>query len=168
ALRQGDAVGLMTFSGHNRWLPPRKSIGCLNAILNSVYDLQPGLMSPDYMSAAVHLMRKQKKRALVILITNLRDEDENELIPALNMMRRRHLVLLASLRESTINELINREVHGFESALDHAAARHYLKYRREAHRKLDGQGILIFDVEADQLPINLVNRYLDIKGSGRL
>ncbi|MGH9800314.1 MAG: DUF58 domain-containing protein, partial [Blastocatellia bacterium] len=140
----------------------------VNAILNSVYDLQPGLLSPDYMSAAVQLMRKQKKRALIILITNLRDEDENELVPALNMMRRRHLVLLASLRENTINEQINREVHGFESALDHAAARHYLKYRREAHRKLEGQGILIFDVEANQLPTNLVNRYLDIKGSGRL
>lgn len=168
ALRQGDAVGLMTFSGHDRWLPPRKSIGNVNAILNSVYDLQPSLMSPDYTNAVMRLMNKQKRRALIVLITNLRDEDESELLPALHIMRKRHLVLLASLQESSINDMINRDVRGFDSALDYAAAQHYLNYRREAHQKIERQGILAFDVEPDKLPINIVNRYLDIKGSGQL
>lgn len=168
ALRQGDAVGLMTFSGDERWLPPRKSIGNVNAILNSIYDLQPSLMSPDYTQAATRLMHKQKRRALIVLITNLRDEDESELIPALHIMRKRHLVLLASLQEGSINGMIDREVHGFDAALDYAAAQHYLNYRREAHQKIERQGILAFDVEPDKLPINIVNRYLDIKGSGQL
>jgi uncharacterized protein (DUF58 family) len=168
ALRQGDAVGLMTFSGHDRWLPPRKSIGNVNAILNSVYDLQPSLVSPDYIAAATRLMKKQKRRALIVLITNLRDEDESELIPALHIMRKRHLVLLASLQENSINDLINQEVRGFDSALDYAAAQHYLNYRREAHQKIERQGILAFDVEPDKLPVNIVNRYLDIKVSGQL
>ncbi len=168
ALRQGDAVGLMTFSGHDRWLPPKKSIGNVNAILNSVYDLQPSLVSPDYIAAATRLMTKQKRRALVVLITNLRDEDETELMPALQIMRKRHLVLLASLQESSINDMINQEVHHFDAALDYAAAQHYLNYRREAHQKIERQGILAFDVEPEKLPINIVNRYLDIKGSGQL
>lgn len=168
ALRQGDAVGLMTFSGHDRWLPPKKSMGSVNAILNSVYDLQPSMVSPDYTNAATRLMNKQKRRALIVLITNLRDEDESELIPALSIMRKRHLVLLASLQESSINDMINQEVHGFDTALDYAAAQHYLNYRREAHQTIEQQGILAFDVEPAKLPINIVNRYLDIKGSGRL
>ena len=168
ALRQGDAVGLMTFSGDERWLPPRKSIGNVNAILNSIYDLQPSLMSPDYTKAAMRLMNKQKRRALVVLISNLRDEDESELIPALHIMRKRHLVLLASLQEGSINAMINRDVNGFDAALEYAAAQHYLNYRREAHQKIERQGILAFDVEPDKLPINIVNRYLDIKGSGQL
>lgn len=168
ALRQGDAVGLMTFSGHDRWLPPKKSIGNVNAILNSVYDLQPSLVSPDYTAAATRLMKKQRRRALVVLITNLRDEDESELIPALHIMRKRHLVLLASLQESSINDMINQEVRGFDTALDYAAAQHYLNYRREAHQKIERQGILAFDVEPEKLPINIVNRYLDIKVSGQL
>lgn len=168
AVRQGDAVGLMTFGGHERWLAPKKSIGSVNAILNLVYDLQPSLLSPDYINASTRLMTRQKRRALIVLITNLRDEDESELIPALQVLRKRHLVLLASLQESSIHEMINREIRGFDSALDYAAAQHYLNYRREAHQKIERQGILTFDVEAKQLPIRLVNRYLDIKGSGYL
>jgi len=168
ALRQGDAVGLMTFSGHERWLPPKKSIANVNAILNVIYDLQPSLNSPDYTQAAMRLMSKQKRRALVVLLTNLRDEDESELLPALHLMRKRHLVLVASLQETSINAMLKEEVRGFPRALEYAAAQQYLNYRREAHQKIERQGVLAFDVEPASLPINIVNRYLEIKDSGRL
>jgi len=122
ALRQGDAVGLMTFSGHERWLPPKKSIANVNAILNVIYDLQPSLNSPDYTQAAMRLMSKQKRRALVVLLTNLRDEDESELLPALHLMRKRHLVLVASLQETSINAMLKEEVRGFPRALEYDRA----------------------------------------------
>jgi len=168
ALRQGDAVGLMTFSGDERWIPPRKSVGNVNSILNSIYDLQPSLLSPDYSRAATELMKRQKRRALIVLITNLRDEDTDELIPALHIMRKRHLVLLASMQETAINNLLNKDVDGFESALNHASAQHYLGYRRDAHQRIDGAGVLYTDVIPQDLPINIVNRYLEVKSSGQL
>ncbi|MEJ2360528.1 MAG: DUF58 domain-containing protein [Gammaproteobacteria bacterium] len=168
ALRQGDAVGLMTFSGHDRWLPPKKSIGSVNAILNAIYDLQPSLLSPDYTQAAMRLMSKQRRRALVVLLTNLRDEDETELLPALHLLRKRHLVLVASLQECSINAMLDAEVRGFTSALEYAAAQQYLNYRREAHQKIERQGVLAFDVEPASLPIHIVNRYLEIKDRGQL
>ena len=168
ALRQGDAVGLMTFSGHERWIPPRKSMNSVNSILNSIYDLQPSLVSPDYTKAATQLMTRQKRRALVILITNLRDEDTDELLPALHIMRKRHLVMLASMQESAINKMLDKPVLGFDSALDHAAAEHYLSYRRDAHQKVMSEGILHLDVIPQELPINIVNRYLEVKSSGQL
>ena len=168
ALRQGDAVGLMTFSGDERWIPPRKSVGNVNNILNSIYDLQPSLLSPDYSRAATELMKRQKRRALIVLITNLRDEDTDELIPALQIMRKRHLVLLASMQETAINNLLNKDVDGFESALNHASAQHYLGYRRDAHQRIDGAGVLYTDVMPQDLPINIVNRYLEVKSSGQL
>jgi len=53
ALRQGDAVGLMTFSGEDqRWFSPRKGQHNVQNILNTVYDLQPSTSSPDYGKAA--------------------------------------------------------------------------------------------------------------------
>ena len=75
-LRQGDAVGLMTMSGQHLWLAPRKSQAMVSHILNQVYGLQPGLLTSDYYQAAVALSTRLKKRALVVLISNLRDEDD--------------------------------------------------------------------------------------------
>ncbi len=48
------------------------------------------------------LLRRYPKRALVIVITNFRDEDSSELSQALRLLRSRHLVLLASLRERIV------------------------------------------------------------------
>jgi uncharacterized protein (DUF58 family) len=168
ALRQGDALGLMTFSGEHRWLAPQKGMSTLNLVLNTVYDLQPSTHSSDYLYAAQQLMKTFNKRALVILISNLRDEDNDELLPALQLLRKKHLVLLASLQEHVLNEGLEHPVYTFEEALRHAATLDYLNYRRQAHEVLKGHGILYLDTEPEQLPVRMVNRYLEIKRSGML
>jgi uncharacterized protein (DUF58 family) len=88
ALRQGDAVGLMTMAGIDRYLEPRKSVAAVNAILNRVYDIEPTLSVPDYDLAARDVMRRVRRRSLVIVLTNLRDEDDETLLPALKLCAR--------------------------------------------------------------------------------
>jgi len=168
ALRQGDGLGLMTFSGEQRWLAPRKGMNTVNIVLNTVYDLQPSTRSSDYWAAANQLMRRHNKRALVILISNLRDEDSDELLPALQLLRKKHLVLLASLQERILNDVLEQPVSTFEDALRHAATLDYLNARQGAHDTLKNQGIIYLDTEPEQLPIRMVNRYLEIKRSGML
>ena len=168
ALRQGDTVGLMAFGGRPCYLPPRKGAGVINSLLDTVYDLQAGTSSPDFLNAATQLMTRLNKRSLVVLVTNLRDEDNDELLPALHLMRQRHLVLLASLQERIINDVLSEPVRDFSAALRHSATHLYLGERRKAHEAIKAYGVLGVDVEPEKLPVALVNRYLDIKRSGRL
>lgn len=168
SLRQGDSVGLLTMGGHNRFMAPRKSAASVNLMLNLLYDLQPTLMTSDYYAAALELMRRIRKRALVVILSNLRDEDEDTLSPALRLLSRRHLVLFASLRESILARALSARVDSFERALTHAAAADYLKQRALAFGRLERSGALALDVEPPQLPVALVNRYLEVKGAGQL
>ncbi|WP_353571037.1 DUF58 domain-containing protein [Candidatus Albibeggiatoa sp. nov. BB20] len=170
ALRQGDALGLMTFSGDGppRWLAPRKGLNSVNTVLNTVYDLQPSLKTSDYLNAAKQLITRLNKRALIIVVSNLRDEDHEELIPAMKLLQRRHLVLLASLQETVLNEVLDKPVNHFKDALRYAATHEYLLRRRQAHEALNRHGVLYLDTEPEHLPISLVNRYLEIKRSGAL
>jgi uncharacterized protein (DUF58 family) len=168
ALRQGDAVGLMGFGGDSRFLPPRKGAHQINQVLETVYDMQAGMNSPDYAAAASNLLTQLKKRSLVILVSNLRDEDNEELLPALQILRRKHLVLLASLRERVLSEALDKPVESFENALTHSASLIYLAERQKAHDAILTSGTYCVDVEPEALPVTLVNRYLDIKRSGRL
>jgi len=108
ALKQGDAVGAMTFgtpAGQERSVTPRKGAQSLNGLMAELFDVQPTPTHSDYLAAAQDLLRRQHKRALVIVITNFRDEDSAELRQALRLLRSRHLVLLASLRERIFAEL---------------------------------------------------------------
>lgn len=140
----------------------------MGTILHSIYDLRTSPRPPDYLEAATRLMTLQKRRSLVVLMTNLRDEDAAEILPSLQLLRRRHLVLLASLREAALEEVLERPPGGFPEALLVSATHHYLVARRQAHEQIRGRGILTLDVEPERLPIEIVNRYLDVKRSGLL
>jgi uncharacterized protein (DUF58 family) len=168
ALRQGDAVGMMTMAGVSRYVEPRKSVGAVNALLNHVYDIEPTLAVPDYNLAARDVMRRLRRRSLVIVLTNLRDEDDETLLPALRLLRTRHLVVLASLREAIISRALTARVDSFDRAVTHAAAAEYLAARERTFRRIGASGAVCLDVEPERLAISLVNRYLELKREGRL
>lgn len=168
ALRQGDAVGLMGFAGDDRFLQPAKGTHHINRILETVYDMQTGMQSPDYAGATADLLKRLNKRSLVIMVTNLRDEDNEELLPLLGLLRRKNLVLLASLREGILRDTLDRPIERFEDALTHSASLIYLAERRKSHEAIQASGAQFMDVEPEALPLALVNRYLEIKRSGSL
>ena len=168
ALRQGDQIGVQSFGGTNRWLPPLKGSHAMPVLLNHLYDFQTTPQPSDFAQAAAQLMTRQRRRSLVIVLTNLRGEDGHELIPALQALQSKHLVLLASLRERSIEEAKTRPVRGFSDALKFVAADRYFAERREVLAELGARGILTLDVPAQELAIGLANRYLDIKAAGRL
>lgn len=169
ALRQGDAVGLFTFAhGEPRYLPPRKSVSTVNRILNAVYDLEPTLATPDYLLASEQLARRVTKRALIIVLTNLRDEDDSLLLPALGLLRRRHLILLANLREMTLQQVARTPIDSFDDALTYGAAAEYARARLRGLARLRHSGVQLVDAYPSQLPRALVNKYWDMKRAGQL
>src|SRR5690606_13343713 len=104
ALRQGDSISVMSFGESYRWIPPHKGAERIKNLLNGMYDLQAGQCAPDYSAAAEKLCVLQQKRSLVILVTNSRDEDMEELLLAVNLLRRRHLVMVANIREEILDQ----------------------------------------------------------------
>jgi uncharacterized protein (DUF58 family) len=169
ALKQGDAVGALTFGtppGDERSFAPRKGAHALNALMGELYSVQPSPTHSDYVSVAQTLLRRHRKRSLVIVITNFRDEDASELSHALKLLRSRHLVLLASLRERVVGELISQTLDSGEAALEVGSAHQYEQSRRDAFNKLAARDALMVDSEPQTLGIELVNRYHAVKRAG--
>lgn len=171
ALKQGDAVGAMTFGtplGEERWFTPRKGAVTLNALMGELYDVQPTPTHSDYLTAAQAFLRRQHKRALVIVITNFRDEDSSELGQALTLLRSRHLVMTASLREGVVRELTEQALSSNDTALDTASAHLYEQSRRDAFNRIAARDSLMVDAEPQRLGIELVNRYHAVKRAGMI
>lgn len=41
ALKRGDAVGLFTVGGEQRWVAPQRGMAAIDTLLRASYDLQP-------------------------------------------------------------------------------------------------------------------------------
>nr|WP_243433394.1 DUF58 domain-containing protein [Pseudomonas sp. 58(2021)] len=169
ALRQGDAVGLSTFaSDQPRFIAPVKGAGQLKVLLNGVYDLDSTRRSADYPAAVNQLLARQKRRALVVLVTNVRDKDDEELLNAVRQLSHRHRVLVASLRESKLEDRRYAQVQTIEQALEYCATVDYLNARSVLHEKLSAQGVQVIDVPPSELSTDVISRYLNWKKSGAL
>jgi uncharacterized protein (DUF58 family) len=168
ALRQGDQVAVQSFGGTDRWLPSVKGTHAMPVLLNHLYDYQTTASPSDFSGAVERLLVRQRRRSLIILLTNLRGEDGKELIPALQVLKSRHLVLLASMREKTVENAISQPVTSFSSALTYLAADRYVQERREILVTLGALGVLTLDSTAQGFAVALANRYSDIKMAGRI
>lgn len=169
ALKQGDAVGLSAFGLiEPRYLNPCKGVASVNRILNTVYDLQPTRQTPDYLLAAQALLCQLSRRSLIIVLTNLRDEDDNTLIPAMRLLSKRHLVTLVSLQEPLLDEILSASVRDFDRALLRVSAIQYAQSRKKQTARLRHQGVAMLDVAPANLHMALVNHYWERKRSGAI
>ena len=168
AAQQGDAVGFLSFGGSNRWLPPSKGGDPVKRLLHGTYDLESSTEAADYLVAARELMSVQHRRALVVIVTNTRGEDQDDLTAAVRLLQRRHLVVVANLRESLLDQTMSQPVRDFDGALRFHATGEYLDSRRRSLETLRHQGTVVLDLLASHLPVVLVNNYLTIKASGAL
>ncbi len=168
ASNQGDAVGFLSFGGNHRWHPPRKGGNVIQQMLGDTYDIEAGTEAADYLEAARQLIPLQRRRALVVIITNTRDEDSDDLIAAVRLLSQRHLVVIADLREEILDRAQLERVHDFPAALRFHGVQDYLEKRTRNHEQLRHHGALTLDLLAKQLPVALVNEYHLIKASGRL
>lgn len=168
ALRQGDAVGLLASGGDAAWVPPQRGSAAIDRLLRASYALQPRPIATDFLAAATDLALRQRRRSLVMLVTNLRDEDIEDLLAAVALLRRRHLVCVASLREAVLDATLAAEPTELSDALRTAATAQYLAQRSAAHDALRSHGVMVLDVTCDQLPAALVETYLSIKRDGLL
>ncbi|MFP5441544.1 MAG: DUF58 domain-containing protein [Gammaproteobacteria bacterium] len=180
-LRQGDAAGCYTFAGHgevggddNRWLAPAKGRERMSALMNGLFDLEPTHRTPDFRQLAVDCGKRLHKRSLIVLMTNVRDEDTEDLLACARLLGQRHLVLVATLREKVLDKMGSEAAatmtarEADEAAIASAAARLFLAERERALQRLRAEGLLVLDTTPEELPVRLVNAYLEIKRSGRL
>jgi len=171
ALHEGDEVGAMTFGlpeGQQRDFAPRKGAATLNALMNHLHDIQPTRLHSDCQSAARRLLTLHRRRALVIVLTNFQSDDAPEWRAAMQLLRTRHLVVVASLRERVLADMAQQPLLRSEDAVDVAAAHLFEQTRRDAFARSIAHDALSIDVEPAQLAVALVNRYHAIKRAGVL
>ena len=166
-LHQGDSIAVQFFGDTNRWLPPVKGATSINKLLNSVFDVQSGPAASDYVAAAESFLIHQRKRSLVMLITDSR-ERETEIPSALRLLSNQHLTLFVNLRDSVIDEIPSRKIENFDDAILLSERAHFLQDRGRLFTQCAKACHMTIDCRPQELIIRLLNAYWQIKRSGAL
>ncbi|PCJ31149.1 MAG: DUF58 domain-containing protein [Gammaproteobacteria bacterium] len=168
ALDKGDAVGVMTFSGEPSWLPPVKGKASINQLLNHLYDLSTSTESSDYVQAAEAILVKHRKRSLIILITNVRDEDSDDLYRAVDVLSKQHLVMVVALQEGMLGQVNDLPMDTQDDVMYYAGVKHFEHARKKMLALLKARGISVVDATHKNIHIKLVTEYLALKQYGKI
>jgi len=165
ALRQGDSVGLVSFSDEiHSYIPPRGGMGQMNRLLHASFDRFPRLVESRYDQAFRYLASHCRKRSLVVLVTNLIDEvNANQVHRYLTNLVGRHLPLGVLLRDHRLFEAVEPEHPSGPQLWRAAAAAEILIWRHQILSDMQSKGVLALDVFPEHMTAPLVNRYLEVK-----
>jgi len=169
ALRQGDRAGAMLFSAQQpRWLDPVHGPRGIQSLLKGFYDVHPADRASDFSEAARHFHGRWRRRALVVIISRVQSEDSDDLLAAVRMLGRRHLVMVADMELPEQAALRHACVTDLDDALRVTADAHEQQQRRELHVRLRHAGAHLVATTPDTLAERLGQAYQQLKQAGRL
>jgi uncharacterized protein (DUF58 family) len=166
ATGKGDKVGLMTFADDvGQFVTPRQGRGQFYRVLELLYAVKAQPVEPDYRQALSYLALKQRKRALIVIFTDLSGGlSMQSLVSHVSVLARRSLPLVVTISDPDIYAAARQKPHDSLSVYQRAAATQLLDERQVALDNLRRQGVLTLDVPANQLSMAVINRYLELKG----
>ena len=167
-LKQGDWFSMQSFNQNLRWLPDVKGAQNVSRVMNHFYDLYPDKSSSDYLVAVNQLIAKRSKRSLVLLVTTLDEQSIDELMPAIKLLQKHHLVALININNRAVNEVLDEPIEKYEDATSYCAALALLNSHKANMAKLKKQGVIAIDCNPEQLLPHVLNTYLNVKHSGAL
>lgn len=167
---RGDKVGLLTFADQViNYLPPKAGKGQFYRMLATLYGIESQSVEADYVRAFAYLKAKHKKRALIVLFTDLASGlAAQTLVTQIAPLWPRHLPLLVAIGDPGVVELARRMPADSPSVYERMVAEQLLDERVVTMESLRRRGVLTLDVPANQLTIAVVNRYLELKAVGRI
>ena len=141
----------------------------MDAALEALHAIEPEMIEPSYARAFEFIAANCKRRSLVVLLTDLVDEEgSRDLLSSLKILRPRHLPLVVTISDRDLKAAV-RDVPTTVSALFTQSIAEEIMHQREAALRLvEAQGGLALDVTAAALAPALLEKYLQVKERGLL
>jgi uncharacterized protein (DUF58 family) len=165
ALNAGDRVGLMTFAAEaGAFLRPDKGRSQIGRLMESLVDVAPASHDSSYVQALGEIRRRQKKRALVVFLTDFIDLDASAtLIDVLGVLARKHAILFIALRDPHIREVADRAITDLSGAYRSLAALGLERSRAEVVEHLSARGVRALDLPPSAVTAGAIRAYLALR-----
>jgi len=138
-------------------------------VTEALFDLEPELVETDYRGAFADTLIRFRRRALLVLLTELNEQAAEEyLVPALPLVVRSHVVVIGAVRDPEVEHWATAPLTEPDQAFRKAAAVQALDERARAAARLRGLGATVVDAEPGRLSADLADTYLRLKATGRL
>ena len=170
ATRLGDRAGMVAFDAEVRaMVGAGHARDQLSRVTEAMYSLEPKLVESDYRGAFAATLSRFRRRTMLVVLTELAEQAVTQsLVPALPLIARDHLMVVASVTDPEVSQWATSSPLEAGAAYRKAAATAALADRRRTVARLHGLGAVVVDAPPRRLAPDLADAYLKVKATGRL
>lgn len=169
-LKKGDKAGMFTFSKkvENRVAAEKRS-SQMERVLETLYNINTDFFESDYGRLYADVRKNVTQRSLILLYTNFETLDGlKRQLPYLKGIAKSHLLVIVFFENTELEDLINKKAGNIQDIYDQVVAEKFAFEKRLIVQELRKYGIYSVLTKPENLTIDSINKYLEIKARGIL
>ncbi len=170
ALKKHDKVGMLTFSNTvNDFLPDSGKKTYINNISETLYNIKTQFLDADFGLLYANIKRQVTHRSLLLLYTNFEHISSlKRQLPFLQALAKKHLLVVIFFENTELDHLINQKAEELQTIYDQTIAQQFAYDKKVMVKELQKHGIQTVLTAPEDLTVNTINKYLEIKARGLL
>jgi uncharacterized protein (DUF58 family) len=141
----------------------------MQTMQEALYAQQTVFGETDFSALCAHVNKYVSKRSLMVIYTNFMGVVSlKRQLPFLQQLNRRHRLLVVFFDDMELRDYISTPEENTESVFQHVIAEKFVYEKRLIVNMLRQYGILSLLTTPDQLTVQVINRYLEMKKQGLL
>lgn len=165
AINKGDKAGLVTFTENKtEVLPASNKKIQVNKILEMLYAQETHWQESDYEALSVQLRSSVSTRSLLMVYTNFESMSSlQRQLPFLRRLARYHLLLVVFFENTELKKITEQPAYDIEGIYKQTIAQKFAYDKKLIVKELAKYGIMSLLSPPEQLTLNVVNKYLELK-----
>jgi len=165
ALVKQDRAGLITFAENiGNFLPADRKAAQMAAILETLYNLETKFLESDYERLYSLIRTRITQRSLLILFTNFESlSGLHRQLPYLRSIAANHLLMVVFFENTALRQLTDKPANTIEELYIKTIAEKFVYEKRLIVKELQKHGIFTILTAPQNLTVNTVNKYLELK-----
>ena len=165
ALQRRDRIGVMTFSNTaGEFLPADRIQKQLLRIQEMLYKTTTQFLESDFENLYLQIRKKIKQRSLLLLFTNFESiTGMRRQLPYLRLIAQHHLLVTVFFENSELVELSESKANNLEDIYVSTISEKFVHEKKMIQKELQSQGITVLLSTPENLSVNALNKYLEIK-----
>jgi uncharacterized protein (DUF58 family) len=170
ALKKGDKAGMFSFSSKvDNQVMAQKRASQMNLILETLYNLDTDFRESDFSRLYIDIKRKITQRSLLLLYTNFETLDAlHRQLPYLQAIAKNHLLVVIFFENTELTSMLDEKVEDTQDIFTKTIAEKFAYEKKLIVNELNKFGIQTILTKPQQLTVNTINKYLEIKARGLL
>ena len=170
ALKKNDQVGMLTFGNKiSNYLPNSRKKTYINTISEKLYKINTQFLDADFGLLYAHIKRKITHRSLILLYTNFEHISAlRRQLPYLKMISKKHTLVVIFFENTELTNATKQEAQKIEKVYFNTIAQQFVNDKKLMKKELQKHGIQVILTKPEELSVNTINKYLEIKARGML